>query len=150
VNLFSFVPAWAWLAVGASLVTGAGVWHLMAGHDARTDGKTEGMAEVQALWDAATAAATLKAASDREKRAELALAASAEAEAYRAALAANLEDARHALQKALRRPISCPAGALLGDVVLPAAAMDGLRSASGAVRAKPNRPAPHEPSRAVH
>jgi len=39
--------------------------------------------------------------------------------------------ARTQLSKALQRPVSCPAGGTLGDVVIPGDALRELRSASG-------------------
>jgi Protein of unknown function (DUF2514) len=51
--LLGLLPAWAWLAVAAALLAGAGVWHLSAVHDARA----AGMQDVQGRWDAARAVA---------------------------------------------------------------------------------------------
>lgn len=143
--LLRFVPLWVWL--GAATAIAGGAWHLSAVHSA----KNAGRAEVQALWDGARAEAEQAAAADRAAQAETARTAAADYEAQKAAIAANLEDARHDLQKALRRPIRCPAGASLavGDVVLPADVLAGLRDAAGAARARRDRPAPAEPGRAV-
>lgn len=144
-RLLRIVPLWAWVGAAAAL---AGVaWHLSAVRAARDNGR----AEVQARWDAAVSQAQEAAAADRAAQAESARSAAADHEAQKAAIAANLEDARHDLQKALRRPIRCPAGASLavGDVVLPAATLDSLRDAAGAARARRDRSAPAEPGRAV-
>jgi hypothetical protein len=50
-------------------------------------------------------------------------------------------------RKALAAPLSCPPGATLGDLVIPSAAIDGLRDASGADRIHPPKPAASEPGR---
>jgi hypothetical protein len=38
IRLLGLLPSWIWLAVAAAALSGAGVWHLSALHDARTDG----------------------------------------------------------------------------------------------------------------
>lgn len=97
----------------------------------------------QGEWDAA--ALEQRNATDRKlaRQAEQSMAASTAHEQQRAAIAAQLRRSRDALSIALRAPISCPTDSepgsravALGDVLLPAAALDGVRSA-GAPRRDP-------------
>lgn len=47
--ILGFVPLWAWAAIGAAIIAGAGAYHWSAVSNAHAAGK----AEVQALWSAA-------------------------------------------------------------------------------------------------
>lgn len=114
------VPPWGWATLLAVALAAGGAWCHRAG--ARS---------VQARWDAAEVQRERQANADALRRADLALAASASHEADRAALARNLREARNAVSIALRTPISCPASGLAADVVLPAAALAGVRDAAG-------------------
>jgi uncharacterized protein YlxW (UPF0749 family) len=52
-------------------------------------------------------------------------------------ITARQPEARHAIQSALAAPAQCPASAAWSDLVLPGAALDGLRSAAGTAGADP-------------
>jgi hypothetical protein len=52
-------------------------------------------------------------------------------------IAARQPEARHAIQSALAAPAQCPASATWSDLVLPGAALVGLRSAAGTAGANP-------------
>lgn len=143
------LPGWAWLAAaGVALATAWG-WHAHAVHQARVQGR----AEVQARWDAAELARERQANVDAARRAEQSIAAAAAHEAARAAIARNLTEARHDLRNALSAPISCPpgqSGMEVGDVLLPAAVLDGVRrAAEGGGGQRADRPAAAEPGRAM-
>lgn len=70
-----------------------------------------------------------------------------EFEAKRQQLEADHARSLSKLRKALTAPLSCPPGATLGDLVLPAAAIDGLRNASGTAGVPEAEPAASEPDR---
>lgn len=100
----------------------------------------------QGEWDASEL--ERRATVDRTllRQAEQSMTASTAHEKQRAAIASQLRRSRDALALALRAPISCSTTAepfALGDVVLPAAALDGVRSA-GRPRHEPG-PAASEP-----
>lgn len=115
------VPPWGWAGLLAVALAAGGVWcHRV------------GAAAVQARWDRAELDRERQANADRLRNANRALDASAKHETDRAALARNLREARNAISTTLRAPISCPASGQLADVVLPAAALAGVRDAAGA------------------
>jgi uncharacterized protein HemX len=58
-------------------------------------------------------------------------------EAKARSIAARQPEARHAIQSALAAPAQCPAAAPLADLVIPGAALVGLRSAAGTAGANP-------------
>jgi hypothetical protein len=58
-------------------------------------------------------------------------------EAKAQSIAARQPEARHAIQSALAAPAQCPASATWSDLVLPGAALVGLRSAAGTAGANP-------------
>lgn len=91
----------------------------------------------QAEWDAAELDRTRELALLERRRQVNAQAQSAGQEAVRAAIAAELRRSQDALSIALRTPVSCPpAGESpleLGDVLLPAGVLDGVRDAAGVV-----------------
>lgn len=94
-----------------------------------------GAASVQARWDAAEQERERQANADRLRQFNQALAASTTHETQRAAIARNLTEARNALSYAMRSPIICPASGQLGDVVLPAGALAGVRDAAAGASA---------------
>lgn len=117
--LVGLVPAWGWgLLAALVLASAAG-----AGHRA-------GAAGVQARWDAAELERTQQQLSDARRNAERSITASAAHERDRAALARSLREARNAVSIAMRTPISCPNSGELGDLVLPADALRGVRDAA--------------------
>jgi Flp pilus assembly protein TadB len=61
-------------------------------------------------------------------------------EAKAQSIAARQPEARHAIQSALAAPAQCPASAPLADLVIPGAALDGLRSAAGSTGADTGAP----------
>jgi uncharacterized protein YlxW (UPF0749 family) len=61
-------------------------------------------------------------------------------EAKAQSITARQPEARHAIQSALAAPAQCPASAPLADLVIPGAALDGLRSAAGAAGADSGAP----------
>jgi hypothetical protein len=124
------VPWWAWLFAAGAAIAGATTWHLLQVGQARNEGR----AEVQAQWDDVERQRAERIRAERERRAWLAIEQSKGHEAARAASARNLEEARHAVRTALSAPISCPSGQILqvGDVLLPGAALDGVRRAARA------------------
>lgn len=90
-----------------------------------------GVKATRADWlaaDQARQAAELEAANEDRRRAARA---GERYEADRARLAAALETARHAVRSALDVPLACPPQGTLADLVVPAAALAGLRSAAG-------------------
>lgn len=68
-------------------------------------------------------------------------------EAQKQQLEADHARAQAKLRKSLAAPLVCPPGATLGDLVIPAAALDGLRDAGGADRVRSPEPAASEPGR---
>jgi hypothetical protein len=126
----------AFLAAAGALIA----WHVHRVDLARSEGYGRGKAEVTARCDADTILRERlerRRAEDNRARADRE---SAEHEAARAALAQDLKEARDASRKALRRPISCPAGSsvAVGDVVVPGDALRGLRKPSASDRARPD------------
>jgi hypothetical protein len=106
---------WLWAAVLAATVGGWG-----------------GARFKQGQWDAAELDRTRRDAAVAVRRIDVALDASAAYEKSRAAVAAEIRKARHAVDVALQAPLSCPPGQplQLGDLVLPAAVLDGVRGAA--------------------
>lgn len=102
------------LVVG--LATGAG-WRL-------------GVKLTRADWLAADQAREHAAAEAANEDRRRAAAAGERYEAERARLARTLETARHAVRTALDTPIQCPPQGTLADLVVPAAALAGLRAAA--------------------
>jgi hypothetical protein len=145
---------WAKIIAGVALaaaIGGALVWHASKVDAALARARTE----VRAEWAAAEQAredAEIRRAADNRARAEQA---AAELEAARTARARELQEARDAARKALRRPIHCPAGqsVAVGDVVVPADALVQLRGmrkpAAADARAGADRPAAGKPRGAV-
>lgn len=84
---------------------------------------------------------------EQDATADAAYLAAREFEAERGLLEVTHAQALSTLRKSLRRPVSCPAGATLADVVLPAATLDSLRHAAGADRVPAPEPAGSEPDR---
>jgi hypothetical protein len=127
--LLALVPTWAWIAgAGALIATGAG-WHYYEVRAARQAGDTAGAARVTALWDKAEIERERTANTDALRRAERAAAASLTHEGERAAIARRLQESRHALRNALRRPIQCLPGqsVAVGDVLVPADVLARVR-----------------------
>lgn len=118
------VPPWGWAVLVTVALAAGGAWCHRAG-----------AAAVQARWDRAELDRERQANADRLRNANRALDASATHETERAALARNLREARNAISTTLRASVSCPSSGRLADVVLPAAALAGVRDASGAERA---------------
>jgi hypothetical protein len=115
------------IAVGLVLAgAAAGGWHLGAGR-------------VQGQWDAAELERERQVRDDRAAQQRLANEAAQRFELERQALAAGMARARRAVADALAAPAVCPPSGRLADVVVPAAALDGLRAAS--VGAGATRPA---------
>jgi hypothetical protein len=113
-------------AVGLVLAgAAAGGWHL-------------GTQRVQGQWDAAELERERRARDDRAAQQRQADEAAQRFERERQALAAGMARARRAVADALEAPAVCPLSGRLADVVVPAAALDGLRAASvGAGAARP-------------
>jgi hypothetical protein len=105
-------------ALALLLAAAAGGWHLGAGR-------------VQARWDVAELQRERQAAELRAEAQRLAQAAATRHEAQRRRIEARLPGLRRDLADALRRPLACPTGApvAVGDVLVPAAAVDRLRDA---------------------
>lgn len=120
------------LGLLAAAVWGYGVRERRAGLE---EGRAEGRAEVRAEWaDVKDRQRQVDAAARRED-VRAAGEAAAAFEAWRAdSQRRQAEDAR-ALRDALQRPVSCPPGAVVGDVLVPAAALDRLRAAGDPGRA---------------
>lgn len=121
-------------AVAAALaLAGWGGWQLRDGQAAKAE-----LARQQA------------GAKDAHRRGEIALRGSQQFEADREAIQARLRAATGRLAAALAAPVpQCPALAV-GDVVVPAAALDGLRHAAGSdgPAADAREPRPTVPERA--
>jgi hypothetical protein len=148
--LLALLPGWAWAAILAGLgaLGAAGLWWHYS--EVRT-ARQEGRADVQADWDAAERDRDRQANADALRRFNRAQEASTAHETERARLARALEANRHALRDSLRAPLTCPAGATVGDVVVPAASMQRLRHAAQAPAAgqRPDSPAAGKPGGAV-
>lgn len=115
-----------WMIVGGAAVVG-----LVAAHELRVDAAFQrGKQAERAVWLDAQRKAKDSADAKRDKNRRSAQTASAQHEAARAAITQELQDARHDLDIALQRPISCSDGRTLADIVLPAAALDGVRRAA--------------------
>lgn len=89
-----------------------------------------GVKTTRADWLAADQAREHAAAEAANEDRRRAAAAGERYEAQRAQLAQALEGARHAIRTALDTPIQCPPQGTLADLVVPAAALAGLRSAA--------------------
>jgi hypothetical protein len=133
VGVLRTVPWQAW--AGAAAIGGA--WWL---HSSRVDaayaaGKTAGDAECTAARQETDRLASRA----RAQRIETAASASTAHEAVRAQITQRLQESRHVVRQALAAPVACPAGRALavGDVVLPADALRGVRNAAGAVPGAP-------------
>jgi hypothetical protein len=101
--------------------------------------------------DADELARTREEAAARLRQVDRGIEAGAALETERARLARELTRARHDIKTALQQPVTCPAApdgtpGELGDLVIPAAALAGLRRAAGGL---PPGPAASEPGRAV-
>lgn len=93
-----------------------------------------GREEVRAEWREADRLRLQAEASQRASDLDAAYSLAAEYEAQRHDLEIRHAETTATLKKSLQRPISCPAGQKLGDLLLPADVLDGLRAA-GADRA---------------
>lgn len=136
-----------WMVAGGAAVVG-----LLVVHDLLVDTAFQrGKQAERAVWIDAQRQANDKAAADRERTRRTANQASAQHEAARAAIAQELQNARHDLDIALQRPISCSDGRTLADVVLPSPVLDGVRRAASGARdgGAADRPATGEPGGAV-
>lgn len=133
--LLGLIPPWGWLVLAA--ISAAALF---------AAGDRFGADRVQGRWDAAELERERLANADRMRRADAAMGASARHEATRARLARDLTETRHALMDALRRPLECPAE--VGDVVVPADALERVRRAAGG-GAAPDRTSASEPGAAV-
>ncbi|MCE2658286.1 MAG: hypothetical protein LW854_08560 [Rubrivivax sp.] len=118
-----------WIAVGvlvAAAVLAGGAW---------LHGRSVGASAVRLEWAEANAVQAEAARLQAQQRARDSQAAAAEYEAGRAAIRAQLEQARVGLRDALSVP-ACPAGGgdavQLADVLVPAGAVDRLRQSAGA------------------
>jgi hypothetical protein len=123
------VPWQAWAAAAA---IGAAWWW----HDGRVDAAyAAGEAAAGAECAAARQETDRLASRARALRIEVAASASAGHEAVRAQITQRLPESRHAVRQALAAPVACPVGRALavGDVVLPADALRGVRNAGAAV-----------------
>jgi hypothetical protein len=131
IGVLRAVPWWAWAAAAAI----AAAWWL---HSSRVDAAhAAGKAEADAECTAARQEADRMASRARAQRVEVAASASASHEAVRAQITHRLQESRHVVRQALAAPVACPAGRALavGDVVLPADALRGVRNAAGPVPA---------------
>lgn len=117
--LLGMVPPTGWVIVVAVSAAAGGAWCYR-----------QGSADVQARWDAAELERERQANTDALRNANRALQASARHETERAALARNLREARHANTISMQQQFSCPASGQVGDVLLPADALAGVRSAA--------------------
>jgi hypothetical protein len=132
-GLLRAVPWWAW-AAGATI--GAAWWL----HSSRVDAAhAAGKAEANAECTAARQETDRLASRARALRVETAASASTAHEAVRAQITHRLQESRHVVRQALAAPVACPVGRTLavGDVVLPADALRGVRNAAGAVPGTP-------------
>jgi len=87
----------------------------------------------QGQWDAAELQRTRENAAAAARRVDVAMDASAAYEKSRAAVAAEIRRPRHDVDAALHAPVACAGQPFeLGDLVLPGAALDGVRSAAAA------------------
>jgi hypothetical protein len=127
------VPWQAWAAAAAI----GGAWWL---HSSRVDAAhAAGRAETEAECTAARQETDRLANAARSRRIETAASASASHEVARTQITQRLQESRHVVRQALAAPVACPAGRALavGDVVLPADALRGVRNAAGAVPGAP-------------
>jgi ElaB/YqjD/DUF883 family membrane-anchored ribosome-binding protein len=124
------VPWQAW--AGAAAIGGA--WWL---HSSRVDAAhAAGKAEAEAACTDARQEADRMASRARALRVETAASAGTAHEAVRAQITQRLQESRHVVRQALAAPVACPAAGrtlAVGDVVLPADALRGVRNAAGAV-----------------
>jgi hypothetical protein len=127
------VPWQAW--AGAAAIGGA--WWLHSSHvDAA---HAAGKAEANAECTAARQETDRLASRARALRVEAAASASTAHEADRVQITKRLEESRHVVRQALAAPVACPTGQPLavGDVLVPADALRGVRDAAGAVPGAP-------------
>lgn len=127
------VPGWAWPLGLVAVALGLATWHLL-----EVDAALErGRAQMRAQWSAVELARAERARAERQARAWWSIEQSKAHEAQRAAIAATLTEARHALRSALSAPISCPAApdATVGDFVVPGAVLRRVRDAAAGTRA---------------
>jgi hypothetical protein len=89
-----------------------------------------GIRWVKADWQAETLERERQQRNEERKQAERAAAAAAEFERLRRESEVRRAELSNQLRKALQRPISCPAGQTLGDLVVPADVIGGLRDAA--------------------
>lgn len=129
------------LAVLAGLA--AALWGY--GYHERHAGREEGRAEIRADWLRAKDKQREVDAAVRRSDAAATQQAAAAFEAWRADSQRRQAEVARGLSEALRRPVSCSLGAVVADVLVPAAAVDRLRDA-GADRRSAG-PAAGEPSR---
>jgi hypothetical protein len=125
-----------WQAWAAAAVIGAAWWWL----DGRLDAAhAAGKAGAEAECAAARQETDRLANRARALRIETAASASTAHEAVRAQITHRLQESRHVVRQALAAPVACPVGRTLavGDVVLPADALRGVRNAAGAVPGAP-------------
>lgn len=115
----------ALLAVIACMA--AAVWGY--GYLERRAGREEGRVEVRAAWKAAKDRQREIDAGVRRDDARAAGEAAAAFETWRAGSKHRQAEVARALKDALKRPLSCPPGAVVGDVLVPAAAVERLRDA---------------------
>lgn len=131
--LLGLLPAWLWAAILAGALACGGIvtWRTATGVE-------------RAKWQAIELRRQQADADTRREDARMSWAASAEFEALRAQQARRAPQIAKEVRDALQAPIACPAGTL-ADVLVPAAAVDGLRRA-GADAAAPG-PAASGPGR---
>lgn len=119
--LAGLIPPWGWIGLVTVALAAGGAWCHRAG-----------AASVQARWDAADLQRERQDNADAMRRAEQAFSASTGYELGKAATAADLRKGRGAISSSLRTQLSCSPGNELGAVVVPAAALAGVRDAAGA------------------
>ena len=107
---------------------------LVAGISLYAKGRADGAASAEAKLAQAEAALAQHALEQLLANEHRGADASASYQATAGAAAAALPESRHVVQQALRAPLACPAGPspAVGDVLVPAAALDGLRRAAAA------------------
>ncbi|MFN3630485.1 MAG: hypothetical protein ACK4XK_10605 [Casimicrobiaceae bacterium] len=117
--LLGMVPPIGWAMLLAIAASAGGAWCHRAG-----------AAGVQARGDAVELERERQANANALRNANRARLASTRHETERAALARHLREARNATSIAMRTPISCPDSGRLGDLLLPAGALAGVRDAA--------------------
>jgi beta-glucosidase-like glycosyl hydrolase len=135
-SAFSFLRKVPWQAWAAAAAIGA-LWWL---HNSRVDAAhAAGKAEADAACTEARQEADRMASRARAVRIETAASASAAHEIDRVQITKRLEESRHVVRQALAAPVACPIGSPLavGDVLVPADALRGVRDAAGAVPGAP-------------